>query len=71
MAETYEYLSDEDKNNIIVNHIRNLEYSMFNNEVSILAIQDGGVSDSESVTRMQQENVDIKAKISALKALLS
>lgn len=71
MAETYEYLNDEDKDNIIINHIRNLEYSMFNNEVSIIAIQDGGVSDSESVTRMQQENTDIKAKISALKALLS
>lgn len=71
MAETYEYLNDEDKDNIIINHIRNLEYSMFNNEVSIIAIQDGGVSDSVSVTRMQQENTDIKAKISALKALLS
>lgn len=71
MAETYEYLNDEDKNNIIINHIRNLEYSMFNNEVSIIAIQDGGVSDSENVTRMQAENEDIKSKISALKALLS
>ena len=71
MAETYEYLNDEDKDNIVINHIRNLEYSMFNNEVSIIAIQDGGVSDSESVTRMQQEITDIKAKISALKALLS
>ena len=71
MPETYEYLNDEDKDNIIINHIRNLEYSMFNNEVSIIAIQDGGVSDADSVARMQQEIDDIKAKISALKALLS
>ena len=38
MPETYTYLSDEDKQNIITNHIRNLEYTMYNNEVSIIAL---------------------------------
>ena len=30
MAETYQYLEDADKNATVENHIRNLEYSMFN-----------------------------------------
>lgn len=71
MAETYEYLSDEEKTNIITNHIRNLEYSMFNNEVSLIAIRDGGVTGQEEYEGTLQSDIDdIKAKIVALKALL-
>lgn len=71
MAETYEYLSDEEKTNIITNHIRNLEYSMYNNEISLIAIRDGGVSSQEEYEATLQSDInDIKAKIVALKALL-
>lgn len=71
MAETYEYLNDEEKTNIITNHLRNLEYSMYNNEVSLLAIQNGGVTGQEEYVETLQSDInDIKAKITALKALL-
>lgn len=71
MAETYEYLSDEEKTNIITNHLRNLEYSMYNNEVSLIAIRDGGVTTQEEYEATLQSDIDdIKAKIVALKALL-
>ena len=71
MAETYEYLSDEEKTNIITNHLRNLEYSMYNNEISLIAIRDGGVTSQEEYEATLQSDIDdIKAKIVALKALL-
>jgi hypothetical protein len=71
MAETYEYLTDDDKNGIIENHLRNLEYSLFNTEMSILAAQSVPTPNAELITSLTDEKNDVKAKITALKALLS
>jgi hypothetical protein len=70
MPETYTYLSDEDKQNIITNHIRNLEYTMYNNEVSIIALT--GIDGSEEqITTLEADNDTVRGKITALKALMS
>ena len=70
MPETYTYLSDEDKQNIITNHIRNLEYTMYNNEVSIIALT-GIDGSTEQIDTLESENDTVKGKITALKALMS
>lgn len=71
MAETYEYLDDKDKNNIIINHIRNIEYNMFNVEISIMATEAGSAPDkAEIIAGMQDEIAEAKAKIAELKTLL-
>ncbi len=70
MPETYTYLSDEDKQNIITNHIRNLEYTMYNNEVSIIALT--GIDGSEEqIDTLESENDTVRGKITTLKALMS
>ena len=70
MPETYTYLSDEEKENIITNHIRNLEYTMYNNEVSIIALT--GIDGSEEqITTLEADNDTVRGKITALKALMS
>lgn len=70
MPETYTYLSDEDKQNIITNHIRNLEYTMYNNEVSIIALT--GIDGSEEqIDTLESENDTVRGKITALQALMS
>ena len=70
MPETYTYLSDEDKENIITNHIRNLEYTMYNNEVSIIALT--GIDGSEEqIDTLEADNDTVRGKITALKALMS
>jgi hypothetical protein len=70
MPETYTYLSDEDKENIITNHIRNLEYTMYNNEVSIIALT-GIDGSTEQIDTLESENDTVRGKITALKALMS
>jgi|688.fasta_scaffold21699_4 hypothetical protein len=70
MPETYTYLSDEDKQNIITNHIRNLEYTMYNNEVSIIALT-GIDGSTEQIDTLESENDTVRGKITALKALMS
>jgi hypothetical protein len=70
MPETYTYLSDEDKENIITNHIRNLEYTMYNNEVSIIALT-GIDGTAEQIDTLESENDTVRSKITALKALMS
>jgi len=70
MPETYTYLSAEDKENIITNHIRNLEYTMYNNEVSIIALT-GIDGSTEQIATLESENDTVKGKITALKALMS
>ena len=69
MPETYAYLSNEDKQNIITNHIRNLEYTMYNNEVSIIALT-GIEGTTEQVDALEAENDVVRGKITALQALL-
>jgi len=69
MPETYAYLSNEDKQNIVTNHIRNLEYTMYNNEVSIIALT-GIEGTTEQVDALEAENDVVRGKITALQALL-
>lgn len=71
MAETYEYLTDDDKDSIIENHIRNLEYSLFNTEMSIIAANSVATPNTETLTNLNTELSDIRTKITALKALKS
>lgn len=61
---TYEYLDDRDKNNIIINHIRNIEYNMYNLEIS-LALSG---SDTASVDAITTELEESQNKIATLKS---
>jgi hypothetical protein len=71
MAETYEYLTDDDKDSIIENHIRNLEYSLFNTEMSIIAANSVATPNAETLANLNTELSDVRTKITALKALKS
>lgn len=71
MAETYDYLTDADKNSIIENHIRNLEYSMFNTEISIATAELVASPNAEVLANLNTELTEIKTKIAALKAMQS
>lgn len=67
MPETsYEYLDDRDKNNIIINHIRNIEYNMYNLEISLALAG----SDTSSVDALETELEQNKDKIATLKTKL-
>lgn len=67
MSETsYEYLDDRDKNNIIINHIRNIEYNMYNLEIS-LALAGSDVTSASALETELEEN---KTKIATLKTKL-
>jgi hypothetical protein len=70
MAETYQYLESADKNAIVENHIRNLEYGMFNNEISIAEAGVSNPSDPILIASLESDIAESKAKIVALKALL-
>ena len=61
---TYEYLDDRDKNNIIINHIRNLEYNMYNLEISLALAG----SDTASVDALTAELTESQNKITTLKS---
>ena len=68
MPETsYEYLDDRDKNNIIINHIRNLEYNMYNLEISLALAGSGEDGAADALNSEIQENKD---KIATLKTKL-
>lgn len=60
---TYEYLDDRDKNNIIINHIRNIEYNMYNLEISLALAG----SDEASKEALQTELAENISKIATLK----
>jgi hypothetical protein len=67
MSETsYEYLDDRDKNNIIINHIRNIEYNMYNLEISLALAG----SDATSASALETELEENKTKIATLKTKL-
>lgn len=70
MAETYQYLESADKNAIVENHIRNLEYGMFNNEISIAEASAIEPTDAIMIATFEADIAESKSKIAALKALL-
>jgi len=67
---TYEYLDDRDKNNIVINHIRSVEYNLYNLEIQQTLANVATNKDQQLLAQLQQEVTDSQAKIAELKALL-
>lgn len=68
---TYEYLDVRDKNNIIVNHIRSVEYSLYNVEIQKVLADAATNKDEQLLTQLSQEIADGVAKIVELKGMLT
>lgn len=61
-------LTNEEKAGIINQHIKNLEYSLFNIEISL--IEEKAVSSSESLESLESQLKELNLKKSALLAEL-
>lgn len=71
MAEIeYEYLDVRDKNNIIINHIRSVEYNMYNLEIQKVLANSSTHKDQSLLDSLEQELIDAQAKITELKSLI-
>ena len=66
----YEYLNDADKNNIVINHIRSVEYNLYNLEIQKVVANAATTKDQQLLTQLDQEISDGQARIAELKALL-
>lgn len=66
----YEYLDENDKRNIVINHIRSVEYNLYNLEIQKVLANTATNKDQQLITQLDQEISDGKAKISELKELL-
>lgn len=66
----YEYLNDADKNNIVINHIRSVEYNLYNLEIQKVIANTATNKDQQLIAQLDQEIVDGQAKIAELKSLL-
>jgi hypothetical protein len=66
----YEYLNDADKNNIVINHIRSVEYNLYNLEIQKVLANTATTKDQQLLTQLDQEISDGQSKITELKALL-
>jgi hypothetical protein len=66
----YEYLNDADKNNIVINHIRSVEYNLYNLEIQKVLANTATTKDQQLLVQLDQEISDGQSKISELKALL-
>ncbi len=66
----YEYLDENDKRNIVINHIRSVEYNLYNLEIQKVLANTATNKDQQLITQLDQEISDGKAKISELKGLL-
>ena len=66
----YEYLNDADKNNIVINHIRSVEYNLYNLEIQKVLANTATTNDQQLLTQLDQEISDGQSKITELKALL-
>jgi hypothetical protein len=66
----YEYLNDADKNNIVINHIRSVEYNLYNLEIQKVVANAATTKDEQLLTQLDQEISDGQARITELKALL-
>ena len=67
---TYELTNDE-KRNIINQHLRNLEYSKFNVEISLLEENADSAPDQENLDSLTGQLATINDKIEALAAELT
>ncbi|NBQ64262.1 MAG: hypothetical protein EBT95_01665 [Verrucomicrobia bacterium] len=66
----YEYLNDADKNNIVINHIRSVEYNLYNLEIQKVIANTATNKDQQLLTQLEQEISDGQSKIAELKSLL-
>jgi len=66
----YEYLNDADKNNIVINHIRSVEYNLYNLEIQKVVANSATTKDQQLLTQLDQEISDGQTRIAELKALL-
>lgn len=67
---TYE-LSNTEKRSIIEQHLKNIEYSLFNLEISLLAENAVDAPDTSSVSKLTDSISDMEAKRTALLAELN
>lgn len=63
---SYNQLSNEEKIEILKNHVRNYEYAQYNLEVEIIAEQASSNSDSMRVLDLQSQIDEINSKQQAL-----
>ena len=66
----YEYLNNADKNNIVINHIRSVEYNLYNLEVQKVIANTATNKDQQLIAQLDQEISDGQAKIAELKELI-
>lgn len=59
-------LSNEEKSSVIVTHLRNLSYSKYNTEVSIVEEQALAVPSQETLTQLNSQLSGVESKIAAL-----
>jgi hypothetical protein len=63
-------LSNEEKSSVLVTHLRNLSYSKYNTEVSIVEEESLAKPSQENLTQLNAQLTAIQTKISALVAEL-
>ena len=63
-------LSNEEKSSVLVTHLRNLSYSKYNTEVSIVEEESLAKPSQETVTQLNAQLTAIQTKIAALVAEL-
>jgi hypothetical protein len=59
-------LSNEEKSSVIVTHLRNLSYSKYNTEVSIIEEESLTPPSQETITQLNAQLSGIEKKIAAL-----
>lgn len=68
---TYQYLSKDEKVNILEGQLRNLEYSQFSLEVNKIAEQARIAPDAEKVSGLTAEIAEKQTQIDAIQAELT
>ena len=63
-------LSNEEKSSVITTHLRNLSYSKYNTEISIVEEESLANPSQENLTQLNAQLTAIQTKISALVAEL-
>jgi hypothetical protein len=63
-------LSNEEKSSVITTHLRNLSYSKYNTEISIVEEESLAKPSQENLTQLNAQLTAIQTKISALVAEL-
>ena len=59
-------LTNEEKIDIINQHLKNLHYSKFNIEISLIEENAKSVKDTEQIASLNEQAVDIDSRIAAL-----